>query len=80
MVMFIVHLTICEPRALVQINITPKFKENATTNNNQKEKNLFKRASENTGTFSRRVFRGGGVAAIENHLKLAALTFLEKLY
>ena len=45
--------------------------------NNQKEKNLFKRASENTCTFSRRVFRGEGVAAIENHLKLAALTFLE---
>ena len=65
MVMFIVHLTICEPRALVQINITPKFKENAATaTNNQKEKNLFKRASENTGAFSRRVFRGGGVAAI----------------
>ena len=63
MVMFIVHLTICEPRALVQINITPKFKENAATNN-QKEKNLFKRASENTGAFSRRVFRGEGVAAI----------------
>ena len=55
--MFIVHLTICEPRALVQINITPKFKENATTNNNQKEKNLFKRASEYLGGKGQQQFR-----------------------